>query len=182
MRNFSQRLRVSTCTVSFQAKLKKVIAMDEEERAIYYAARDIPEDENDGYVTDNEMNINDVLDGTTRMDFSHAGGEFHHIIEEELHQKTSYVYSYLMICLFTFLTRTGVIVLIHDPVEIASISATKDSNDRWSALWMHTLPGKTILRRWAGWCPIASPPGLTSGNPPNSSCGCILYVLPSYLS
>lgn len=69
----------------------KGLGMDVDERAAYDAARDIAENEDDGYVTDNEMDINDVLDGTTRMDFSHAGGEFQHIIEEELLQKTSYV-------------------------------------------------------------------------------------------
>jgi hypothetical protein len=79
--------------------------MDEDQRAIYDAARDIPEVPNDGYVTDNEMDINDVLDGTTRIDLSHAGGEFQHILEEELRQKTSYVCSHLMICLFTFLAQ-----------------------------------------------------------------------------
>jgi hypothetical protein len=126
----------------------KGIAMDEDERIAYDAARDIPEDNNDGYITENEMNINDVLNGTTRIDFSHAGGEFQHIIEEELQKKTSYVYSLVMVCLFTFLI--GIIVLIHELVEIASICGMKDSSDKWSASWMHTLPGKTILER-KGW-------------------------------
>ena len=67
--------------------------MDEDERAAFDAARDIPEDDNDGYITENEMNIEDVLDGTTPIDLSHAGGEFQHIIEEELDKKNSYVYS-----------------------------------------------------------------------------------------
>ena len=60
--------------------------MSEDQRAIYDAARDIPENEDDGYVTDHEMDINDVLDGRTRLDFSHAGGEFQHIMEEKLHR------------------------------------------------------------------------------------------------
>ncbi|KAF8237586.1 hypothetical protein L208DRAFT_1246508 [Tricholoma matsutake] len=34
------------------------------------------------------MDINNVLDGTAGLDFSHAGGEFQHIMEEELHQQT----------------------------------------------------------------------------------------------
>jgi hypothetical protein len=63
--------------------------MDEDERTAFEAARDRPEDDDDGYVTENEININDVLDGTTRIDLSHAGGEFQDIIDEELHKKTS---------------------------------------------------------------------------------------------
>ena len=128
----------------------KFIAMDVDERAAFEAARDIPEDDNhdDGYVTDNEININDVLDGTTRIDLSHAGGEFQDIIDEELHKKTSYEYSSLINYLFTFLT--GAVVLIHELVEIASICGTKDFSDKWLASWMHSLPGKTILEK-RGW-------------------------------
>jgi hypothetical protein len=56
-----------------------LIAMNEEERMAYNAARDIPED--DGYVTEVEpMDINDVLDGKVELNFSHAGGEFQHIV------------------------------------------------------------------------------------------------------
>jgi len=121
--------------------------MNEDERAIYDAARDIPEDNDDGYITDNEMDINNVLDGTTQMEFSHAGKEFQHIVEEELHQKASYVYS-LYNDLLTYLTfLTGAAVLIHEHVEIASICVTKDSSDKWLASWMHTLPGKMILEK-----------------------------------
>jgi hypothetical protein len=68
--------------------LMKGIAMDEDERTNYDATWDIPEDENDGYVTENKIDINDVLDGVTRLDFSHAGREFQHIMEEELHKQT----------------------------------------------------------------------------------------------
>ena len=65
--------------------------MNDEERIAYDAARDIPE--GDGYVTDDEpMNINDVLDGTTQLNASHAGGEFQQIMEEELRQQSRYVY------------------------------------------------------------------------------------------
>lgn len=128
----------------------KGIAMDEDERAAFDAARDIPEEENhdDGYVTENEININDVLDGTAQIDLSHAGGEFQDIIAEELHKKTSYVYSLLINYLFTFLT--GFVVLIHGLVKIASICGMKDFSDKWPASWMHTLPGKTILEK-KGW-------------------------------
>ena len=69
--------------------------MNEVERAEYDAARDIPEDEGDGYETDHEIDINDVLDGTTGLDFSHAGGEFQQIMEEELQQQGRYVSSLL---------------------------------------------------------------------------------------
>jgi hypothetical protein len=63
-------------------------AMNEEERMAYDAARDVPED--DGYVTEGEaMDINDVLDGTAELNVSHTGGEFQHILEEELHQQSS---------------------------------------------------------------------------------------------
>jgi hypothetical protein len=129
-------------------KLTKGIAMDEDERAAFEAARDMPEDDNDGYVTENEINFNDVLDGTTLIDLSHAGGEFQDIIDEELFKKTSYVYFLLIIYLFTFLT--GVIVLIHVLVEIASICGTKDFSDKWSVSWMRTLPGNAILEKM-GW-------------------------------
>jgi hypothetical protein len=67
-------------------------AMNEEDRIAYDAARDIPEVEEDGYVTEDEpMHINDVLDGTTDLNLSHAGGEFHQIMEEELHKQNPYV-------------------------------------------------------------------------------------------
>jgi hypothetical protein len=70
-------------------------AMNDEQRASYDAVRDIPEDD-DGYVTDHEpMDINDVLDGTAQLDLSHAGGEFQHIMEEELHQQNRYSYSHI---------------------------------------------------------------------------------------
>lgn len=110
----------------------KGIAMNEDECTVYNAAQDIPEDWNDGYVIKNKMDINDVLNGMTQMEFSHVGKEFQHIIEEELHKKASYIYySLLKICLFTFLI--GIIVLIHEPVKIASICRIKDSSDKWSA-------------------------------------------------
>jgi hypothetical protein len=65
-------------------------AMNEEERMAYDAARDIPEDEDDGYVTEDEpMNIMDILDGTAELNLSHAGGEFQHIVEDELYQQRS---------------------------------------------------------------------------------------------
>lgn len=65
--------------------------MNEDERMAYDAARDIPED--DGYVTEDEpMNIDNILDGTVELNFSHAGGEFQHIVEEELFQQSSYVF------------------------------------------------------------------------------------------
>ena len=82
--------------------------MNEDERATYDAARDIPDDGNDGYVVDHEIDINDVLDGTIQLDFSHAGGEFQHIMEEELHQQNLYVFSPITICLFTFLPGIAV--------------------------------------------------------------------------
>ena len=65
--------------------------MNDEERIAYDAAWDIPE--GDGYVTDDEpMNINNVLDGTTQLNASHAGGKFQQIMEEELRQESRYVY------------------------------------------------------------------------------------------
>jgi hypothetical protein len=124
----------------------KGIAMDEDERATYDAAQDIPEDVNDGYVTEDEMDINNVLYGNTRMDFSHAGREFQHIFEEELLQKALYVYSLLLMIFFL----TGVAVLIHEHVEITSICGMKDSRDKWLASWMHTFSGKTTLEKM-GW-------------------------------
>jgi len=54
------------------------------------------------YVTENKININDVLDGVTQLDFSHAGGEFQHIMEEELHKQTWYIFSPSLFCQFTF--------------------------------------------------------------------------------
>ena len=72
------------------------IAIDEDEHAIFNAARDIPNNDNDGYVTENEININDVINGTTQIDLSHAGGQFQHIIEEEILKKTSYMYSFFI--------------------------------------------------------------------------------------
>ena len=74
------------------------VAMDDEQCASYKAVWDIPNNDN-GYVTEHEpMDINDILDGTAQLDFSHAGGEFQHIMEEELHQKTQYAYSSITFC------------------------------------------------------------------------------------
>ena len=79
------------------------VAMDDEQSASYKAAWDIP-DNNDGYVTEHELiDINDVLDGTAQLDFSHAGGEFWHIMEEELHQQTQYAYSSITFCFLLML-------------------------------------------------------------------------------
>jgi hypothetical protein len=75
---------------SFWALLTKLAAMTEGDCLAYNAAWDMPED--NGYVTKEPMDINNVLDGTTGLDFSHAGGKFQHIMEEELHQQTRYVY------------------------------------------------------------------------------------------
>ena len=76
----------------------KGIAMDEDEHANYNGAWDIFEDKDDGYVTKNEIDINDVLDGVTQLDFSHAGREFQHIMEEELHKQTQYIFSPSLFC------------------------------------------------------------------------------------
>lgn len=54
--------------------------MDKEERQAFEDARDIP-DSNHNNSNDLLMNIDDILDGSTRMDFSHAGGEFQQILE-----------------------------------------------------------------------------------------------------
>jgi hypothetical protein len=79
-------------------------AMNEDERMAYNAARDIPE--GDGYVTEDEpMDINDILYGTAELNSSHAGGEFQHIVEEELYQQSSYVFSYYVWALFHFIIR-----------------------------------------------------------------------------
>lgn len=61
--------------------------MNEEECMAYNAVWDIPE--GDGYVTEGKaMDINDILDETAELNFSHTGGEFQHIVEEELHQQS----------------------------------------------------------------------------------------------
>ena len=71
------------------------VAMNDEQHASYDAACDIPEDD-DGYITDHKlMDINDILNGTALLDLSHAGGEFQHIMEEELHQQNRYMYSHV---------------------------------------------------------------------------------------
>ena len=66
-------------------------AMNEEERMAYDASWDIPkDDDHDWYFTeDKPMNIIDVLDGTAELNLSHAGGEFQHIVEEELYWQKS---------------------------------------------------------------------------------------------
>ena len=63
--------------------------MSEDDLAAFNRAwQDIPEVEDDGFVTDDEpMDINAVLDGHAEFNFSHAGGEFQDIMEEELHHQ-----------------------------------------------------------------------------------------------
>jgi hypothetical protein len=80
----------------------KGIAMNEDERASYNAAWDIPEDENDGYVTDNEIDINNILDGTTRLDFSHAGGNSSTSWRKNCISKAGMYSHFRSFCLFTF--------------------------------------------------------------------------------
>ena len=76
----------------FRAMLMNLLALNDEDRAAYNAAQDVPED--DDFVTEPElMDINDVLDGTAELNFSHAGGEFQDIMEEELRQKTRYAFA-----------------------------------------------------------------------------------------
>jgi hypothetical protein len=92
------------CNPAESSKMNGV-AMNDEQRASYDAARDIPDD---GYVTEHEpMDINDVLDGTAQLDISHAGGEFQHIMEEELHQQTQYAYSPIIFCVLLTLLFFG---------------------------------------------------------------------------
>lgn len=63
--------------------------MSEDDLAAYNRAwQDISEVVDDGFITDNEpMDINTVLDGYAELNFSHAGGEFQNIMEEELHHQ-----------------------------------------------------------------------------------------------
>jgi hypothetical protein len=75
------------CSSEESSEIKSV-AMNDEQRVTYDAARDIPEDDDGSYVAEHEpMDINNVLDDTAQLDLSHAGGEFQHIMEEELHQQ-----------------------------------------------------------------------------------------------
>lgn len=74
--------------VQFLAYSSDSAAMSEEDCITYDLVWDIPED-NDGYMTDcGPMDINNILDGTTQLNVSHAGGEFQQIMEEELHQQS----------------------------------------------------------------------------------------------
>jgi hypothetical protein len=94
--------------------------MSEEDRIAYDAARDIPENQDDGYVTDCEpMDINDVLDGTAQLDVSHAGGEFRQIMEEELHQQSRSVLFRSPPFIYRCVFPTGDTVWIHGLDEIA---------------------------------------------------------------
>lgn len=80
------------------------VGLNEEDLIAFNAARDIPEDNDDGYITEPEpMDMNDVLDGTTELNFSHAGGEFQDIMEEELRKQTRY---FFLCSLFTFVFTT----------------------------------------------------------------------------
>jgi Txe/YoeB family toxin of Txe-Axe toxin-antitoxin module len=64
------------------------LAMNNEERQNFEKARDIPDRglDNDS----NLMNIDDILDGSTIMGLSHAGGEFQQILEEDLLTENQY--------------------------------------------------------------------------------------------
>jgi hypothetical protein len=80
--------------ISLWDKLTSSGAMSEVDCDAYNAVREIPEDGDDSYVTDDDaMNINDVLDGTVEVDLSHAGGKFQQLMEDALHQESWYVYS-----------------------------------------------------------------------------------------
>ena len=65
----------------FICKLTYFLAMDKEEREAFENARDIPQYNDDGNFL---MNIDEVLDGSTIMGLSHAGGEFQQILEGDL--------------------------------------------------------------------------------------------------
>jgi hypothetical protein len=60
--------------------------MNEHERHAFDKLRDIPEDHDD-----EEIYIADVLDGSTPLDISHAGGEFVELLEEDLRKEQVYV-------------------------------------------------------------------------------------------
>jgi hypothetical protein len=55
--------------------------MDEVQRRSIEALHDIPEGSDQA---DDGLGINDILDGSTPLDLSHAGGEFSQLLEEDL--------------------------------------------------------------------------------------------------
>ncbi|KAF8224371.1 hypothetical protein L208DRAFT_1311939 [Tricholoma matsutake] len=58
--------------------------MDEVQCCAIKAHHDIPEGSDQG---DDGLGINNILDGSTPLSLSHAGGEFNQILEEDLHTK-----------------------------------------------------------------------------------------------
>jgi hypothetical protein len=59
--------------------------MSEEEHRAFERLRDLPESQDHD---DNQfIDIDDVIDGNAAFDISHAGGEFHEILEDCLSQE-----------------------------------------------------------------------------------------------
>jgi len=56
--------------------------MDESSRRALEALRDIPDEASDSEGAG--LGINDILNGSTPVDFSHTGGEFNQILENDL--------------------------------------------------------------------------------------------------
>ena len=75
--------------------------MDNDERQVFESARDIPDDihDNDSSLL---MNIDDILDGSVTMGFSHAGREFQQILEDDLQTEHRYE-----LCLHIILLATN---------------------------------------------------------------------------
>jgi hypothetical protein len=70
--------------------------MDEYQDCAIEASQDIPDDASkpDG------LDISDILDGSTPLNLSHAGGEFNQILEEGLHSEQQCVFSSLFALFF----------------------------------------------------------------------------------
>jgi hypothetical protein len=60
--------------------------MDEDERRAFDRLRDIPDNIPDN-MGDCPIDIDNVLDGSTRIDISHAGGEFQQMLEEDVRKE-----------------------------------------------------------------------------------------------
>lgn len=79
--------KVSTFLTFFKTTLSFVpTALDERDRLVLNTIRDMPEyrslDDNEDY--ENQLTLEDALDGTAAVHLSHAGGELQELLENDL--------------------------------------------------------------------------------------------------
>jgi hypothetical protein len=120
--------------------------MTASERAELLALRELPEDRLDDH--DWEM-MDNVLDGTERMDASHAGGEFEEVLqgmEDDIGATRRQAYNFLSSLSTDVSVHIATKSQITVPVPIVQSNVPSCLNHRWRALSTPTLDGVPLVQ------------------------------------